>query len=1055
MTEREFEILFNWLRVCNNLNHLNLSDNSLNDSSMEQYRSLLEKKNLNKLKCLSLKKCMITKTGMNSLSKALSYLNDLRIIQLDNNDFGNDTLRNLYNGLKGCTQLEEISLKGSQLISFDFQLYKLFGNLKRVFACNNCFIDLSWIDPESFPNESTHFSMANIQMILPKSVINHILPKTLIHLNISGSDLDRWESGILEVISELTNLEYLKLKKCNLNKNSIETVKNTFVRLEKLKSLDFSNNNLGNESFLNSILTVLNEKKHFSELFVNGCCILDINFGDDSPIKLSTFDLSNNKLSETTVRNLANFWLEMNKLEKKVEFYMSNCVNHWNGLLQSCQLTNLLEIKNLAVLDISSNGIGKTNMEEILRKCYLNLTNLTEIYIYNNKLEGNILFKMIEYILNMKKLQVLNSSKHSKHYNFKMGEDYFKFSFLEFIDDIDKDIFNLYRLFEISMVIKNSVTSNILTITENRTPSKYLKYYLNILIFGKFQFSALNISQIVLDEQHLQLFSQISFLNNMLNSLSINEVTIRYTSQNRLNFGKNLKNLTLIRLLNIEFVPSENEQHFWDQILQNFTWNTNNCPGLNTLVISFGECNVSHHLSNIIKINRVSLTAICIENSTIGCRILRTIRKNCKNLLELSLWHSKINLIRGSDQTLLTNIFSFNQQLKYIELGHCTNIPHFNDTLQQIEKLEKLEKLGVRKQKFSIERLLNIIRVECQQLYMLDIAKCELGDKSINKFMRRIEEKNLFQMRQLTLRKNNLKRDGFDSDLLCKVLKRLCSLVIFSITENEIGDEHCLKILETLPITCKNLRMLYMSDCKLSLKNDTKLVNCIKKLQHLQVAVLNENKYEQTFCLVLESFNGKLSLTTLKLGSVTFSDGDWEYLQLKENHPSPPTRQSVKIILESFEKSFDRIFNLTHLDLSKNQFGDIIGKILFQQLSKNTKLLQILEFNDCQFTSLSIQYFINLLKCLKELKTLSISKNSYGNCGHEILSTLHAFCKNITNISMDNCNLEKSICYGIIEFSELPNKLKLVSLKDNPNLINFIPYLANIQFTIKYDNNDG
>ena len=197
-TKNYFLKVFDLIKLLNNLENLDLSENNLNDENMKSFVQAL--KTNKSIKSLNLSKNSITSNGAFYLAELLNKNETLENLNISNNNINDTGLNSLFNTL---------SSNGPNLLELDLS----YNNLKK----------------ENFSSLSDYLSLN---------------PKLKI-LNLSGNLISPQSANIIGVtFNKNTNLNIIKVNKCGFNEESISNFI-FYLNDSNISELELNNNSFG------------------------------------------------------------------------------------------------------------------------------------------------------------------------------------------------------------------------------------------------------------------------------------------------------------------------------------------------------------------------------------------------------------------------------------------------------------------------------------------------------------------------------------------------------------------------------------------------------------------------------------------------------------------------------------------------------------------------------------------------------------------------------------------------------------------------------------------
>lgn len=273
------------------------------------------------------------------------YINILELLQCFGSSLIEMDLSGNYIGkLKSTTferfvNLEELSLKGAQLVFFDFQMIQQQKQLITLDISDNKLMNVENVELTGNLRFLSVFKASGNRL---KSEMIQRLPSTIKHLDMSGSNLGRLTQKIFH---RLKRLEELILRNINF---AISTT-DPFAQLDNLYLLDVSYNNL-HEVDLAIFQSTLRKLREFRAIECNFLNIAEVMqfFGHN----LWTLDLSGNIVGdvglESPLRNLRLYSLYLNAAS-----------------ISRFDFNVLRKSNDLAILELSDNALETIDLEPL------------------------------------------------------------------------------------------------------------------------------------------------------------------------------------------------------------------------------------------------------------------------------------------------------------------------------------------------------------------------------------------------------------------------------------------------------------------------------------------------------------------------------------------------------------------------------------------------------------------------------------------------------------------------------------------------------------------
>lgn len=969
-------------------------------------------------------------------------MKNIKILSLGSNKFKQEGARYIFDALKSLKNIKEICLEDASLNYIDKNLFGNDKEFKKICLINNNFTE-RFPEEFCFSNRSlVELNLGNCRTLLSSCIEqDNLFSNNLSYLDISGTTLKgEFGKNLIKKISKLQNLITLILINCQIDitSRSFNDLLLSLKKLTSLKRLNLSENNLRP----NGIVRLKRELNSHQLLKIHlKKCNLEsvIDFSGSLFHSLKTIDVSNNCLTNILLPNQLH-----NNPNEKLEIFINFCLkNKTYDFLE----TNQRKMMNVITLDISSNNL-KTTMGKILPLLKNHSKKLERIYIFDNGLDTDYLIPMIDNILEMKNLKVLNNERNIQNHLFRDPIHDSEFLYIKALQFIDSKIFSLAILRKFGSFIDKILLNDTLKINEEKTPSKYLKYFLNIFKNTKFEISNLDISKMCFHDDQLKILSQISYSKNSPISISITDVKFSKITMldENLNFLQEIPNINSIFFSNISIIENYDSEGHSVNLLSNFLkkLESNENLSLKSIHISCANYTLSENLCVII--GKPYLTKLYIDFAHLSENLLKYISEKCKVLLEISFWGCKI-----LSSKYLIDILAKNNKLSVLQLGECENL-----TKEDVEKILKtltqdrasnLKFLGLRRLSVPGRSLVLFLRNN-NEIEILDLGHCFIADLNFKLIVDILVEtggrlKN--NLESLSV-KGNLLRDLPNS--LEDMFKTLKALKVLSFSDNRLQNDLTVLLIENLKLHCKKLGKLFLNNCNIQYENGGKIGECIMELKELKFLSLSDNKFGKSIKNILDSLQNLKDLLYFNCKSC-FKEDDFE---------------NDEYLLETLKCCFKENSRLTFLDFSENPIGDKLGKNLLNQLSINNKQLKTLALRRCKFTGKLCEIIENLLKCLQKLNIFDISENKIDTkIGKIILRTSHLFCKNMSVINLTETGLCDDLLNEVILYVNNKQKLEILCLEKNNNFSdkiwqsiyeNLNPNI-NIPFLIKFNNQDN
>ncbi|XP_067218384.1 NLR family CARD domain-containing protein 3-like isoform X3 [Chanodichthys erythropterus] len=365
------------------LRELNLSKHELGDTGVNQIAALLQDKHC-QLNTLTLNDCNLTDKSCSALAAVLGSDNNLKDLNMNNNNLQDSGVKLLCTGLKNLNcKLEILRLSKCSVTE---QGYKALASALRSNPSHLIELDLTGNDPgQSGVKElSDLLQDPNCQLKTLRFLsaaadeacqyVERVVGKNLFllrELNLSKHELG--DTGVNQIAALLQDkhcqLNTLTLSRCRI------TEKQCVILTSALKSnpshlteLDLSWNNLGDSGVKNLSDLLMNpqfklEKLHLSECSITEKqCVILTSALKSNLSHLRELNLSGNKLGDSGVKNLSD--LLMNPQFKLEKLHLYGC---WITEKQCVILTSALKSNpsHLRELNLSWNKLGDSGVKNL------------------------------------------------------------------------------------------------------------------------------------------------------------------------------------------------------------------------------------------------------------------------------------------------------------------------------------------------------------------------------------------------------------------------------------------------------------------------------------------------------------------------------------------------------------------------------------------------------------------------------------------------------------------------------------------------------------------
>ncbi|CAD5114070.1 unnamed protein product [Dimorphilus gyrociliatus] len=433
LKEKNATLLSNVLVSFVSLQTLNLRGNrQMNEGLNDIFKSLIHVGKT--LKCLNLQECSLNPNQAENLAYSIQYLHRFEHLNLK----CNETMENGFNSifrafesvLNDCSKnfnLEKCNISEEQAISFGNSLKSIKSLEILNLSYNNqtatgmtCILNSIHV----FANNLTSLSLENCDL---KEYHGFILSNTLKSayclrlLNLKGNF--NMENGMNEIIKSLSIsgncLEYLNLKKCNLNFSQCEILSNNMTYLKSLDTFNLAGN-CNMEKGLNIILKSLYINcRNLKYLNLRNCNI-DQHQADMLSLaikmlrSLETIDINNNDCMNDGLINI--FKTLENSGKSITNLNLSNINIQPN---QDFQFRKAIELNfYLKKLNISGNNLSENRCSNIFQALTISGNNLVHLNLENCNLND---YSANELSLTIRSLTSLEIIIFNKNKNIRYG----------------------------------------------------------------------------------------------------------------------------------------------------------------------------------------------------------------------------------------------------------------------------------------------------------------------------------------------------------------------------------------------------------------------------------------------------------------------------------------------------------------------------------------------------------------------------------------------------------------------------------------------------------
>ncbi|CAD5126872.1 unnamed protein product [Dimorphilus gyrociliatus] len=502
------------------------------------------------------------------------------------------------------------------------------------------------------------------------------------------------------------------------------------------------------------------------------------------------------------------------------------------------------------------------------------------------------------------------------------------------------------------------------------------------------------------------------------------------------NIEKKCKHLSTICFGKCEFTSEEagiisdiiiNQQdklkqlYLWDNEFGDEGWKyilshlENNCPNIS--ILDLGNCGITSDIGNIL-----------------GVMIGRK-----KYLKELNLWNNNIEDVVGKILFYNIKETHHNLTFINIEnCGITPNIGNIlGDAIGQQYYLQRLDISNNYLGDYVGKNIFQNISNNCRNIRKINFNDCgftsEIGDilgdaigqqkylnelyifnNNLGNFVGRHLFYNIKKYCQYIkcLDLSNCRFTSQIGNTLGDAIGQQTNLRSLFLSENNLRDSIGANIFSNIKLKCKKISELEYYNCGFTSKIDDIIGNAIGQLTYLKSISSSDNALTDYVgsCIFQSIQQICFQIVFLKFENCKFTSK----------------------IGYSFSNGIGQQTNLDVLHISGNRFGDDIGKNLFEKLYQNCQKLTYLAIKNCGFTCKIGNFLGNMIGRQKDLKVLDISDNNFGDdIGRVIFKNLNENCTKLCNLKCSNCGFTYRIGNIIGDAIGKQCSLITLSIKDN------------------------
>ncbi|XP_067271115.1 uncharacterized protein [Pseudorasbora parva] len=888
LTDKSCSTLAKALRSDNNLKYLNMNNNNLQDSGLSHLCTGLENITC-KLETLWLSKCYITEESCSALASVLSSdSSSLKDLDLSNNNLKDSGVMLISNGLEKNKKLEKLKLS---VCSITEEGYKALASALRSNPSHLIELDLTGNDP----------GQSGVKELDDLLQDQNCQLKTLRFLSPAADEACQYVSGV--VGENLLLMRELNLSGCVLGHSGL---KKLAVVLEdkhcKMKILILNNSYITEED----------------------CRVLTAAL-NSNPSNLKELNLSGSKLRNTGMKVFSTLFENKECRLENLKLTSISITEEGCAALTSAFNSNP---SNLIELDLSENKLGDFGVTEISTllgnsQCTLQILRLSDCSITE---EGyNALTSALR--SNPSHLIELDLTGNDP------GQ-----SGVKELDDIRQN--GHYKLKTIRFL-------------KSPAAEEACEYLTKVLGKSPLLLTELDLSEDKLGDLDGEKLSALLMDSHCkLEKIKLNNCELTETSCSVL--ATVLSSKTILKEMNL------NNSRLLDSGIKEI------CEGLKKPVcelkiLKLSKCYITEEscsaLASVLSSDSSSLKDLDLSNNNLkdsGVMLLSDqMKENCK-LERLRL--SDCSISEEGYKALASALRSNPSHL--IELDLTGNDPgqsgvkELDELLQdQNCQLKTLRFLGPAADE-ACQYVTGIVGKNPLLLRELNLSKHKLGDTGVNQISALLKDKHC-KLNTLQLNNNSITAEGCAA-LTSAFNSNPSNLIELDLSGNKLGDSGIIKICQLLENTHCRLEKLKLSDCQISGKSYKTLTSSLKSNSHLIELDLTGNdpgKYG------VKELTDLLRSGCCKLKNIRF---------LK----SPAAQEACEYLSKVLDIS---PLLLTELDLSKVKLGDLDGQKLSALLMDSHSKLEKIKLNNCELTEKSCSVLATVLSSKTILNEMNLN----------------------------------------------------------------------------------
>ncbi|CAD5119403.1 unnamed protein product [Dimorphilus gyrociliatus] len=981
------------LKYFTNLSELNLSDNPIKDDGIIAIFTKISPKHLEKL---YLENCNFGKLGAIELSKCLSHLKELKILNINQNRIKDEGIISIFDILaSNHEKLQEIYAKDCSFSSkAAIEISKLLEN----------FTDLN-------------------QLCLSNNRLEN-----------------RGTKAIFSAISKYNHkLRVIQMSNCSIGIDGIAEFAVALQNLTFLEEIDIQANFIYDEGAQKFFSSFSKKNTKLTHLNANYCSFTEKSINDLAKslkvLKNLTFlSLNGNLVNDAGIVEL---FSEIPKDSVNLRHVLvANCGYTAKGALKLAEAVS--HLKKLEILRFESNPIKENGIKTILSSIVEGKSKLKELVLY--KLESECLaitdvVKVLMVIPDLKELY-LSDNRLSHHHlvyqaiqlvNHRIEKLYLENTNMQ-ANDVQDLVYALKNLSELKILVLNhnpilNLGIKLLSQTIIEWNQRLEELCLNNCNIEFAGVTDLNEAMIKLRNLRVLSLNDNSLTDqgaeNLFKSLSVWNINLEELNVAKCNFGhygakslgKILKNLSKLKILNISnnFIENDGAIGVFNSISNNNSNKLEELRIVNCGIEVAGAKSLAGALKKSPKLRILSINDNSIRNEG-SFEIFQVFSNNNKYLEELYASSCKIGLNGG---------FKLAESLK--QLAYLKVLSIDNNCFDEDSSCSILSSISSRSR--NMEALyLNHCNLGFSAAYELskslgkmpDLREIRLNDNPImDEGATHIFSSILKYNHLLTdLIMNSCQIDAHGAVELAKALRNIPYLEVFDISSNSIKDTGATALFVSISQTNTKLNTLAVRECDFTVEAALQLAKTLKNLPNLKRLAFNNNFIgdrgsSSIFSSVLKTENKLCEL---------YVDG-------------------CQISTEGVKQLAEIVQNLKQLkiiNLSNNKINDKGAAKLFSILSKSNRNLKELYASCCNFGIKGAISMAEMLKNIPDMRKLSFNGNEVNDEGASVLfRTITNFNKKLVKLEAGSCNFGYVTAMELMENLEKLPSLRILSIQNN------------------------